>query len=102
MGNQVSGLKALKAEHVDLNFWLILFAQPGLVRIGHWLAAGHDSFDPFHRGAHVAHVPAHDSQSLWGITENDMKSLFALLLVVWKLEGSTSLTDLGKVSYLKM
>ena len=37
---------------------------------------GHDSFDPFHRGAHVAHVPAHDSQSLWGITENDMKSLF--------------------------
>lgn len=62
---------------------------------------GHDSFDPFHRGAHVAHVPAHDSQSLWG-TENDMKSLFALLFVVWKLEGSTSLTDLGKVSYLKM
>lgn len=37
---------------------------------------GHDSFDPFHRGAHVAHVPAHDSQSLRGITENDMKSLF--------------------------
>ena len=43
MGNQVSGLKALKAlkaEHVDLNFRLILFAQPGLVRIGHWLANG--------------------------------------------------------------
>lgn len=61
-----------------------------------------NSFDPFHRGAHIAHVPAHDSQSLWGITENDMKSLFALLFVVWKLEGSTSLRDLGKVSYLKM
>ena len=67
-----------------------------------WPMVGHDSFDPFQRGAHVAHVPTHDSQSLWGITENDMKSLFALLLVVWKLEGSTSLTDLGKVSYLKM
>ena len=39
MGNQVSGLKALKAEHVDY-FRLILFAQPGLVRIGHWLANG--------------------------------------------------------------
>lgn len=37
---------------------------------------GHDSFDLFQRGAHVAHVPAHDSQSLRGITENDMKSLF--------------------------
>lgn len=67
-----------------------------------WPMVGHDSFDLFQRGAHVAHVPAHDSQSLRGITENDMKSLFALLFVVWKLEGSTSLTDLGKVSYLKM
>ena len=81
MGNQVSGLKALKAEHVDY-FRLILFCT---ARIGqdldHWLANGWPWFSWIllihFIGEHILHMSLPMiPRSLWGITENGMKSLF--------------------------